>query len=83
MAGARTTSSSAAPCAAAISTAPFPASGLGHALDVGSGSLLPTISVDQYGATLAKWFGVPDSQLGEVFPNLANFTQRDLGFMSV
>ena len=61
----------------------FPASGLGHALDVGSGSLLPTISVDQYGATLAKWFGVPDSQLGEVFPNLANFTQRDLGFMSV
>lgn len=61
----------------------FPASGLGHALDVGSGSLLPTISVDQYGATLAKWFGVPDSQLGEVFPNLTNFTQRDLGFMSV
>lgn len=61
----------------------FPASGLGHVLDVGSGSLLPTISVDQYGATLAKWFGVPDSQLGEVFPNLANFTQRDLGFMSV
>jgi len=61
----------------------FPASGLGHALDVGSGSLLPTISVDQYGATLAKWFGVPDSRLGEVFPNLANFTQRDLGFMSV
>ena len=61
----------------------FPASGLGHALDVGSGSLLPTLSVDQYGATLAKWFGVPDSQLGEVFPNLANFTQRDLGFMSV
>ncbi|WP_308921585.1 DUF1501 domain-containing protein [Janthinobacterium sp. J1-1] len=60
----------------------FPASGLGHALDVGSGSLLPTISVDQYGATLAKWFGVPDSQLGEVFPNLANFTQRDLGFMN-
>ena len=61
----------------------FPASGLGHALDVGSGSLLPTISVDQYGATLARWFGVPDSQLGEVFPNLANLTQRDLGFMSV
>ena len=60
----------------------FPASGLGHALDVGSGSLLPTISVDQYGATLAKWFGVADSRLGEVFPNLANFTQRDLGFMT-
>ena len=61
----------------------FPSAGLGHELDVGSGSLLPTISVDQYGATLAKWFGVPDSQLGEVFPNLGNFTQRDLGFMGV
>ena len=60
----------------------FPTTGLGHELDVGSGSLLPTTSVDQYGATLAKWFGVPDNQLGEVFPNLANFSQRDLGFMA-
>jgi len=60
----------------------FPASGLGHELDVGSGSLLPTTSVDQYGATLAKWFGVPDNRLAEVFPNLGNFSRRDLGFMS-
>lgn len=59
----------------------FPASGLGHELDVGSGSLLPTTSVDQYGATLAKWFGVPDNRLAEVFPNLGNFSRRDLGFM--
>lgn len=61
----------------------FPATGLGHALDVGSGALLPTTSVDQYGATLAKWFGVADSQLAEVFPNIGNFSQRDLGFMTV
>lgn len=60
----------------------FPASGLGHDLDVGSGSLLPTTSVDQYGATLAKWFGVPDNRLAEVFPNLNNFSRRDLGFMA-
>ena len=60
----------------------FPTTGLGHALDVGSGALLPTTSVDQYGATLAKWFGVKDAQLGEVFPNLANFSKRDLGFMT-
>lgn len=61
----------------------FPATGQGHALDVGSGALLPTTSVDQYGATLAKWFGVADSQLAEVFPNIGNFSQRDLGFMTV
>jgi uncharacterized protein (DUF1501 family) len=61
----------------------FPVTGLGHDLDVGSGSLLPTTSVDQYGATLAKWFGVADSQLAEVFPNIGNFSRRDLGFMTV
>ncbi|MGX9773130.1 DUF1501 domain-containing protein [Janthinobacterium aestuarii] len=61
----------------------FPVTGVGHALDVGSGALLPTTSVDQYGATLAKWFGVADSQLAEVFPNIGNFSRRDLGFMTV
>ena len=60
----------------------FPATGLGHALDVGAGALLPTTSVDQYGATLAKWFGVADSQLAGVFPNIGNFSRRDLGFMT-
>ena len=49
---------------------------------LGNGSLLPTTSVDQLGATLAKWFGVADTQLNDVFPNLANFTTRDLGFMA-
>jgi len=44
-------------------------------------ALLPAISVDQYGATLAKWMGVSDSDLNTVFPNLPNFTTRDLGFM--
>ncbi|MGK5004483.1 DUF1501 domain-containing protein [Janthinobacterium sp. LB2P70] len=61
----------------------FPVTGVGHALDVGSGALLPTTSVDQYGATLAKWFGVADSQLAEVFPNIGNFSRRDLGFMTM
>lgn len=56
---------------------------LGHSLDIGGGALLPTISVDQYGATLGKWFGLSASQLTDVFPNLANFSQRDLGFMVV
>ncbi|MET3134210.1 uncharacterized protein (DUF1501 family) [Oxalobacteraceae bacterium GrIS 1.11] len=58
-----------------------PDTGLGHALDVGSGSLLPTTSVDQYGATLASWFGLSNSQLGDVFPHIGNFSLRNLGFM--
>ena len=50
--------------------------------DVGNGRLLPSTSVDQYGATLARWYGVPESLLDDVFPNLANFgAARNLGFM--
>ncbi|MFK7996215.1 MAG: DUF1501 domain-containing protein [Granulosicoccus sp.] len=50
--------------------------------DVGGGRLLPNFSVDQYGGTLANWFGVDDSMLNDVFPNLVNFgSNRNLGFM--
>jgi uncharacterized protein (DUF1501 family) len=48
---------------------------------LGNGSLLPTTAVDQLGATLAKWFGLSDSQCLDVFPNLQNFSTRNLGFM--
>jgi uncharacterized protein (DUF1501 family) len=48
---------------------------------IGNGALLPTTSVDQLGATLAKWFGVSDSNAGLIFPHLSSFSQRDLGFM--
>lgn len=49
-----------------------------------NGVMLPTTSVDQYAATLGRWFGVSDSQLLELFPNLANFdaSRRNLGFMT-
>lgn len=59
----------------------FPPAGIGHDWDVGGGALLPTISVNQYAATLANWFGVPDAQLNPIFPDLHHFPQRNLGFM--
>ena len=49
--------------------------------DVGSGRFVPRYSMDQYGATLARWMGITESDLDDIFPNLHNFTQRDLGFM--
>lgn len=45
------------------------------------GRWLPTTAVDQYGATLASWFGVASADLGVVFPNLAKFAPANLGFM--
>ena len=59
----------------------FPAVALNTDVDVGSGRLLPTTAVAQYGATLARWFGVPDGSLADVLPYLANFSNRDLGFL--
>ncbi|TAG00648.1 MAG: DUF1501 domain-containing protein [Burkholderiales bacterium] len=60
----------------------FPASGIGHLWDYGKGVLIPQLSVDQYGATIAKWMGITStSEIRDVFPNLANFSTTDLGFM--
>jgi uncharacterized protein (DUF1501 family) len=47
----------------------------------GRGVWLPSVSLDQYGATLASWFGVANASLTKVFPNLGNFTPRKLGFV--
>ncbi len=50
--------------------------------DAGWGQIIPTTSVDQYAGTLARWFGVSDSDLHSlVLPNLGRFTTDDLGFM--
>ena len=49
--------------------------------DVGGGRIIPTTSSDQYAATIARWFGIPDGELDVVAPNLANFATRDLGFL--
>lgn len=49
--------------------------------DTGAGRFVPRYSMDQYGATLARWMGIKGSDFDAIFPNLANFTQKDLGFM--
>jgi len=58
---------------------------------VGLGRLLPSTSVDQYAATLARWFGVGPQELGGILPNLRQFGAAagradypvDLGFMGM
>ncbi len=54
---------------------------LGGPEDTGQGRLLPTTSVDQFAATLGRWFGVSDTELALVAPNIANFSTRNLGFL--
>ena len=54
---------------------------LGSADDFGDGRIIPTTSVDQYAATLAKWFGLSVNEINAVFPNLSRFDSSDLGFM--
>lgn len=67
----------------------YPELVLGGPDDVGQhawelhGRWIPTSSVDQYAATLLRWFGASEGQLNTVLPNLNNFGNRNLGFMSV
>lgn len=57
---------------------------------VGQGRLLPRTSVDQYAATMAKWFGVTDTEMPQVLANINNFGTPagradypwDMGFMA-
>jgi uncharacterized protein (DUF1501 family) len=66
----------------------FPSLELGGDDDSGSrGALIPTTSVEQYAATLARWLGVSDDDLPAIFQNLygnlADFGgQATLGFMA-
>jgi len=43
--------------------------------------LIPKLADVQTYATLARWFGLGEVDIDYVFPTLANFAQRDLGFL--
>ncbi len=63
----------------------YPSLALGSVLDVNNGVLLPTTSTDEYFAELARWFGVSNTDLPDIFPNLRNFysvgATPPIGFM--
>ena len=40
---------------------------------------IPDISVEQYASNLARWFGLSQSDILEVFPGLTNFDDVDFG----
>jgi uncharacterized protein (DUF1501 family) len=63
----------------------FPTLALSGPDDSGDrGNWVPTTSTDQYGAELAKWFGVTaQSDLDYVFPNLKSFNYQGPGFLGV
>jgi uncharacterized protein (DUF1501 family) len=49
--------------------------------DTSTGRWIPTTAIDQYFATIATWFGVDNSNLSTVFPNIGRFATPNLGFM--
>jgi uncharacterized protein (DUF1501 family) len=60
----------------------FPTFELGGPNDTDTrGRWIPTTAIDQYGATLCNWFGIPSTALATVFPNLANFPTQNIGFL--
>ncbi len=48
----------------------------------GAKRMIPKLSDTQSYATLARWFGLNESQIDSIFPELVNFSTRDLGFFS-
>ncbi len=47
----------------------------------GQGRWIPSVSVDEYAATLATWFGVSPTDLPTALPNLGHFATPNLGFI--
>ena len=61
----------------------YPRMALSQGDDAGNeGRWIPTTAVDQYGATLANWFGLDPALRNAVFPNLVRFPTTNLGFLT-
>jgi uncharacterized protein (DUF1501 family) len=60
----------------------FPVLAINGPNDTSTGRWIPTTSVDEYSATLAKWFGLSAADQGIVFPNIGRFANPNLGFMA-
>ena len=65
----------------------YPTLTMGGPDDTDSGSnprgrWIPTTSIEQYGATLASWFGLSSSQISTVFPFVGRFATSNLGFLT-
>jgi len=54
---------------------------IGGPNDTNRGRWIPTTSVDEYSATLARWFGVAESDLSMVLPNLDRFGGSRVDFL--
>ena len=52
----------------------IPPADFDHEWDVGSGRLLPQVSVSQFAEPLGRWFGLSDAELGLALPDLQNFS---------
>ncbi|MEP6483414.1 MAG: DUF1501 domain-containing protein [Rudaea sp.] len=68
-----------APCA---SGSVFPNQTLNGQDCLARGQMVPSVSVDQYSATLAKWLGVNSCDIDTIFPFVHNFPTADLGFLT-
>lgn len=61
----------------------YPTLAFGGADDAGNeGRWIPTTAVDQYAATLASWYGLSNTDMPLVFPNIGRFATSNLGFLA-
>ncbi len=61
----------------------FPTLAVNGPDDTGLGRWIPTTAVDEYSATLARWFGLSAPQISTVFPNIGRFARPDIGFLNL